>query len=221
MLARYNAADWSALPPNAGEYGEIVIILEEFLALVEKADEVAEIAKMNRDMDKSKEMKLIISQLWFRLSSLVSQARKTGIFLVVALTDVTNDAIGKQASKLKRQMARVVYRMNSAPSSRSLLDIERGSDFANGTVGLPTGEFLVNIEGQVRHGVSFYPQEKKTSTIILSHARYGRRHYPILCWMPFKQNLVSGQRPYRMPLDACHSLLLVKSLHQLINRGSQ
>ncbi|MCP4419737.1 MAG: hypothetical protein GY805_24260 [Chloroflexi bacterium] len=168
VLAQYNVNDWSMLPPTAGEFGEIVIVLEEFLALVEKADEVAELSRMDRDTDKAKEMKLIISQLWFRLSSLVSQARKTGIFLVVALTDVTNDAIGKQATKLKRQMARVVYRMNSAPSSRSLLDIERGSDYAAGTVGFPTGQFLINIEGEVKCGVSFFPRARDIDDFFIS-----------------------------------------------------
>jgi len=168
VLARYNANDWNALPPHAGEYGEIVIVLEEFLALIEKAEEVAKMARMNRDTAVAQDMEMVVSQLWFRLSSLVSQARKTGIFLVVALTDVTNDAIGKQAAKLKRQMARVVYRMNSAPSSRSLLDVERGSDYANGTVGFPTGQFLINTEGQVRHGVAFYPQDSDIDSFLVS-----------------------------------------------------
>lgn len=168
VLARYNANDWNALPAHAGEYGEIVIVLEEFLALIEKAEEVAKLSRLNRDTAVAQDMEMVVSQLWFRLSSLVSQARKTGIFLVVALTDVTNDAIGKQAAKVKRGMARVVYRMNSAPSSRSLLDVERGSDFANGTVGFPTGQFLINIEGQVRHGVAFYPQDSDIDNFLVS-----------------------------------------------------
>lgn len=168
VLARYNTNDWSALPEHAGEYGEIVFVLEEFLAIIEKADEVARLARINKDTAAAQEMEMVVAKLWFRLSSLVSQARKTGIFLVAVFTDATNDAIGKQAAKVKRGMARVVFRMNSAPSSRSLLDIERGSDYANGTVGLPTGEFLVNTNGQVRHGIGFYPQDRDIDNFLVS-----------------------------------------------------
>jgi hypothetical protein len=65
-------------------------------------------------------------------------------------------------------LVKPLFRMNSAPSSRSLLDIERGSDYANGTVGFPTGEFLVNTNGQVRHGVGFYPQDRDIDNFLVS-----------------------------------------------------
>lgn len=89
------------------------------------------------------------------LVNLSSEARKFGIYLALTATDPTERALGGRGMTIRSQMARIVFGMKDADASRKILGSIQG--FPNGSVGLPTGQFVSNIMGKVEHGVAFHP----------------------------------------------------------------
>ena len=151
VLAQYNARNWASLPATAGEGGQIVVAIDEFITMIRAAEIQMTLAKAGDDRETASHYEQLVIQLWSDAFYLISQGRKYGIFLVATLTDPTNDALGKIGSEVKRQCARVAVSMQAAASSRSFL--ESGEDSCD----LPYGRFLYNLGGQSGEAVAFHP----------------------------------------------------------------
>jgi hypothetical protein len=161
VLARYGVGSWSQLPASAGESGELLVAVDEFLTVVGAAREAAELARLSRDADTAKRMVYQVTVMWLRLITLTNEGRKYGIYLALTMTDPTRDAIGEHGMRLRRQMATIGFRMNSAASSRAFLDVSRADGLASGSVGLPNGRFVYNISGEVGTAIGFYPDQSE------------------------------------------------------------
>ena len=157
VLAHYNALSWSQLPASAGQPGELLVAIDEFLTIVGAAQETAELARLERDKDTAKALTYQAAVLWLRLVNLTNEGRKYGIYLAVTMTDPTRDAIGDYGMRLRRQMATIGFRMNSAASSRSFLDVSNADGLASGSVGLSNGRFVYNINGEIGTAIGFFP----------------------------------------------------------------
>ena len=157
VLAHYNALSWSQLPASAGQPGELLVAIDEFLTIVGAARETAELARLERDKDTAKALTYQAAVLWLRLVNLTNEGRKYGIYLAVTMTDPTRDAIGDYGMRLRRQMATIGFRMNSAASSRSFLDVSNADGLASGSVGLSNGRFVYNINGEIGTAIGFFP----------------------------------------------------------------
>jgi hypothetical protein len=161
VLARYGVGSWSQLPASAGESGELLVAVDEFLTVVGAAREAAELARLSRDTDTAKRMAYQVTVMWLRLITLTNEGRKYGIYLALTMTDPTREAIGEHGMRLRRQMATIGFRMNSAASSRAFLDVSRADGLASGSVGLPNGRFVYNINGQTGTAIGFYPDQRE------------------------------------------------------------
>lgn len=157
ILARYGASSWSQLPASAGESGELLIAIDEFLTIVGAAREAAELARLESDTETAKAMAYQATILWLRLITLTNEGRKYGLYLAVTMTDPTREAIGEHGMRLRRQMATIGFRMNSPASSRAFLDVAGADGLASGSAGLPNGRFIYNISGEVGTAIGFYP----------------------------------------------------------------
>ena len=155
VLARYGVASWYLLPPHAGESGEILVAIDEFLAIADAA----------RDIDRAS-----AAAMWSNLAALTSEARKFGIFVAMTFTDPTARALGNRGMTVRDQMARVAFGMKNADASRKILGNARG--FPDGSVGLPTGHFVANVMGQVTRGAGFFPSPLDVANF------FGARHVP-------------------------------------------
>jgi len=163
VLAHYRAKTWRDLPPESGEVGEILIAVDEFLAIILAAEETKRAIAASNGYDSSSERRTAIAEvdhtvyrMWAAANKLASKSRKHGIHLLFTLTDPTAKLLGKEGMALRRQSLAVAFRMGTSAGSRAFLDTSHG-DWAQGSVGLPTGQFLVNVDGQIRHCVSFHP----------------------------------------------------------------
>ncbi|MCA9970672.1 MAG: hypothetical protein KC425_10680, partial [Anaerolineales bacterium] len=163
VLAHYRAKTWRDLPPESGEVGEILIAVDEFLAIILAAEETKRAIAASTGYDSSSERRTAIAEvdhmvyrMWAAANKLASKSRKHGIHLLFTLTDPTAKLLGKEGMALRRQSLAVAFRMGTSAGSRAFLDTSHG-DWAQGSVGLPTGQFLVNVDGQIRHCVSFHP----------------------------------------------------------------
>jgi hypothetical protein len=157
VLARHGARNWSELPASAGESGELLLAIDEFLTVVDAAKEAAELARLSRDAGTARAMLYQVTVMWLRLITLTNEGRKAGIYLALTMTDPTREAIGERGMRLRRQMATIGFRMNSAASSRAFLDVSRADGLASGSVGLANGRFVYNISGEVGTAIGFYP----------------------------------------------------------------
>lgn len=140
VLYRYAANNWSDLPYHVGESGEILVVVDEFLAIISEAD----------DMSKEDE-----GRLWKALIKITNEARKFGMYIALTMTDPTARALGKDGMTVRSQMARMVMTMNEEAASRAILGNSR--DFPYGTVGLPPGQFIATVGGRAQHGAGFFP----------------------------------------------------------------
>jgi hypothetical protein len=168
VLAQYGARNWSDLPAHSasahsGQPGELLVAIDEFLTIVGAATEAAELARLSRDTETAKRMAYQATVMWLRLIALTNEGRKYGIYLAVTMTDPTRDAIGEHGMRLRRQMATLGFRMNSAASSRSFLDVSGADGLASGSVGLANGRFVYNINGEVCTAIGFYPDPAELS----------------------------------------------------------
>ncbi|MBK8128049.1 MAG: hypothetical protein IPK53_03605 [bacterium] len=163
VLARYGARTWRDLPIEIGEAGEILIAVDEFLAIILAAEEMKKAIAASPDFNSNAERRTAIAeidhmvyQMWSAANKLASKSRKHGIHLLMTLTDPTERLLGKEGMSLRRHSLAVAFRMGTSGGSRAFLDTSRG-DYPQGSVGLPTGQFLVNLDGQINRCVSFYP----------------------------------------------------------------
>lgn len=157
VLARHGASSWAQIPAQAGESGELLIAIDEFLTIVGAAREAAELARLASDTETAKNLVYQATMLWLRLLTLTNEGRKYGLYLAVTMTDPTREAIGEHGMRLRRQMATIGFRMNSPASSRAFLDVSGADGLASGSAGLANGRFVYNISGVVGTAVGFFP----------------------------------------------------------------
>ncbi len=77
------------------------------------------------------------------------------MFITVAATEPTKDGLGRQANIVIKQMSRMMYNLESSTASHTVLNVGKGDQFSNGSVGLPLGQFLTNVGGKIQHAVGF------------------------------------------------------------------
>lgn len=186
VLAQYGARNWSELPArnsapahsasahsapaHSGQPGELLVAIDEFLTIIGAATEAAELARLSRDRETAKRMAYQATVMWLRLIALTNEGRKYGIYLAVTMTDPSRDAIGEHGMRLRRQMATLGFRMNSAASSRSFLDVSRADGLPSGSVGLANGRFVYNINGETGTAIGFYPDQTELGHFFDAHS---------------------------------------------------
>jgi hypothetical protein len=168
VLARYGVRRWHELPPHAGEVGELALVIDEYLSITDEAARLAMYKGVGRDEREA--YGIAVQDMWHALKILTREARKFGIYVIVTMTDPTREQLGVGGMALRRQMVAVALRMNSGAASRAFVDLPTGSEFAQGTVGLPTGEFLCNVAGKIVHAAGFYPQPEQVAALLAARA---------------------------------------------------
>ena len=158
ILSRYAARNWHQLPSHAGQPGEFMVVIDEFLALV---------------LDAQLRDKAAGEQMWLSLLNLTQEARKFGIYVAVTVTDPTADALGKYGMVVRRQMGRIALSMGNAAASRQFIEVGKDEGWPRGTVGLPMGQFLGRVRGPLDHGVGFRPSPEQMSQYL------ARRNPPV------------------------------------------
>ncbi len=172
VLSAYNVPNWYQLPARTGQPGEILIVIDEFLDIIKAAEQIVSQAQLEQDSDRIRFIQHQVKTMWHRMLTITAKARKFGICLNITLTDPTRELIGAEGMSLRRQMAKIAFRMASAASSRSILEADKIDGFPKGSVGMPTGHFVYNIDGNIGHGVGFYPSAADIQTFFRS------RHVP-------------------------------------------
>ncbi len=180
VLAQWNAKNWRELPPQANEAGEMLIAVDEFLAIILAAGGVKRAIMASQEYGSTSERRTAVAEvdhmvytLWSAAGTLASKSRKHGIHLLLTLTDPTADLLGKDGMMLRRQSVAIGFRMNSADGSRKFVGVDgRNDGYPQGTVGLPTGQFLVNMDGVVHRCVSFYPSPADIQAFVQARAPF-------------------------------------------------
>jgi hypothetical protein len=140
VLRSYAANNWGELPINAGESAEVLVVVDEFLAIISEADNI---------------VKADEERMWRALIKITNEARKFGMYIGLTMTDPTARALGNYGMTVRSQMARMIMTMHEEAASRAVLGNAR--DFPYGTVGLPVGQFIATVGGRAQHGVGFHP----------------------------------------------------------------
>ncbi len=150
VLARYGVRSWHDLPHTAGESGEILIAIDEFLGLIGAA----------KSLDKQ-----TARGMWRCLIDVTSEARKFGIYLLLTATDPTGRAMSESGLTVRDQMARMVFGMKNPDASRKIIG-QRLSDWPDGSTDLPPGQFLSVINGRATHGRAFHPSGEQIRSFL-------------------------------------------------------
>lgn len=154
VLSRYAVRNWHQLPSHAGQPGEFMVVIDEFLALV---------------LDAQLRDKAQGEQMWLSLLNLTQEARKFGIYVTVTVTDPTTDALGKYGMVVRRQMGRIALSMGNAAASRQFIEVGKDEGWARGSVGMPMGQFLSRVRGPLEHGVGFRPSPEQMRQYLSRH----------------------------------------------------
>jgi hypothetical protein len=152
VLRRYAASNWSGLPSYAGESPEVLVMIDEFLAIISEAGGLA------KDDEE---------RMWNALIQITNEARKFGMYVGLTMTDPTGRNLGKTGMTVRSQMARMVLTMNEEAASRAILGNAR--DFPYGTVGLPIGQFIATVGGRAQRGVGFHPSPTDVKAYFDNH----------------------------------------------------
>lgn len=145
VLRQYTVHNWLQLPPHSGQPGEVMVAIDEFLHVVDEADEV----EPN-----------LGHKMWFALKRLTNEGGKYGISVAVTVTNPTAKELGADGMTVRSQMGRIAFRMKGAAASRTFLDVGQ-RELPNGTVGLPVGAFAAAFDGPIRQAVSFRPSAQQ------------------------------------------------------------
>lgn len=125
-----------------GEAGQLVVAVDEFLALATMGG-----TTVHRSMMQN-------------VASLTSQAGKFGIGLVLAATDPRREALGSMGYLAIKQCARMAFGFNDRGSSRSVL----GDDAA---YNLPQGVFIYeDTTGRRHRGAAFHPSVRDVRALL-------------------------------------------------------
>lgn len=133
VLDRLGVSTWSRLPASAGETGERLLVIDEFLTLARSGT--------SADGGTSMMEKLVL---------LTSEGRKYGFRVLLTATDPTLKALGPEGLVIRGQCARIVFSLEDDGPSKAIL----GNTAA---VGLPPGHFIAKIGGAPQRGVAFEP----------------------------------------------------------------
>jgi hypothetical protein len=154
VLDRYGVSNWHQLPRIAGQPGEFMVVIDEFLALVNIVQ---------------RQDKKVGESMWYSLIDLTNEARKFGVYITLTVTDPTARALGDAGMQLRDQMGRVALSMGNAAASRVFLDAEKDDGWPKGSLGLPQGQFLGRVRHTLDHGVGFYPTKQQMSQYLSQH----------------------------------------------------
>jgi hypothetical protein len=176
VLAQFGAATWRDLPAGINERSEILIAIDEFLAIILSAGELRKAIMASPQYNSAAERRAaadevthMVYTMWAAANKLASKSRKHGIHLLLSLTDPTKDLLGAEGMALRRQSLAVAFRMGTGAGSRAFLDTSHG-EYPAGSVGLPAGQFLVNVDGQISRCVSFFPSDQDITQFIQARA---------------------------------------------------
>lgn len=156
ILSQYGVSSWYELPPHAGQPGEFLIAIDEFLNMVATV----------RKSPLYKGTKLD-DHFWLQLLRVTSRARKYGIFLGLTMTEPTQRLLGDDGMTVRGQMSRLGFHMDNAAASFSILD--RPRNFPNGSTGLPMGQFVASVNGQTTQTIAFRPSKSQVKDFLLNH----------------------------------------------------
>jgi hypothetical protein len=162
VLAQYRVTDWRQLPVGV-DGGPILIAIDELLGIILSAEDMKLQIKADIRLT-ANERKMAMAQfdrtiglIWSGLNQIASMYGKHGIHIAATLTDPTAGLIGDVGMAFRRQCAAMAFKMQSAPSSREFLNVDSRDNFPRGSVGLPTGQFIASINGDVVKCAAFYP----------------------------------------------------------------
>lgn len=162
VLAQYRVTDWRQLPPGA-DSGPILIAIDELLGIILSAEDLKLQIRADQRLT-ANERKMAMAQydrtiglIWSGLNQIASMYGKHGIHIAATLTDPTASLIGDVGMAFRRQCAALAFKMQSASSSREFLNVDSRDNFPRGSVGLPTGQFIASIDGEVSKCAAFYP----------------------------------------------------------------
>lgn len=172
VLAQFGANTWRDLPSGINERSEILIAIDEFLAIILSAGELRKAIMASSQYNSVAERRAaadevthMVYTMWASANKLASKSRKHGVHLLLSLTDPTKDLLGAEGMALRRQSLAVAFRMGTGAGSRAFLDTSHG-EYPTGSVGLPAGQFLVNVDGQISRCVSFFPSDQDITQFI-------------------------------------------------------
>jgi hypothetical protein len=164
VLQEANVKSWYMLPAGKRHSSEIALVIDEFLTIVTEAQFV--IRDKTLDIEERNYWDSIVLNIWRCLKRITNEARKFGMYVILTMTDPTERAIGEHGMIVRSQMVRLAFRMNDAGASRTILGTPKGSMFPNGSVGLPTGEFLFMHSGGLKHGIGFHPTDDELDRLL-------------------------------------------------------
>jgi len=177
VLAAWNANTWRDLPPEAGESGELLIVVDEFLAVILAADEMKQAIRASRQYASQAEKRTAVEEidhrvyrLWYAANRIASKNRKHGIHLLLSLTDPTGALLGDYGMALRRQCLAIAFRMRIADGSRKFLGVSSRDGYPQGSVGLPTGQYLANLGSEIHRCVSFFPSSADIRQFVQTRA---------------------------------------------------
>ena len=201
VLAQYRVTDWRQLPSGA-DGGPILIAIDELLGIILSAEDLKLQIKADQSLT-TNERKMAMAQfdrmvglVWSGLNQISSMYGKHGIHIAATLTDPTASLIGDVGMAFRRQCAAMAFKMQSASSSREFLNVDSRDNFPRGSVGLPTGQFIASINGDVVKCAAFYPSPQDVG-------QFSDMKRPFIIPSPLPQ-LISGglQRPELLSLGA-------------------
>lgn len=146
ILAEHGVSTWNRLPSGIDDGAEVVIVIDEFLAL-------ARSRMIDPDMQKLMMESAIV---------LTSEARKFGIRLLITVTSPGRRALGDEGLTIRDQCARISLALKDKATSHAFM----GDSSA---MGLPEGHFIANVSGRVHKGVAFCPTERDIEGYLLGH----------------------------------------------------
>ena len=184
VLRRHNAASWRQLPLTAGESGEILLFIDEFLTLV-KAGSLWKLQIRQEQgyspaerRERMARVDYLVDLMWAGLNNIASVNRKHGIHLAVTMTDPTESVLGAYGMELRRQCVRLAFPMESAAASRAFLEVGKDEGYPRGSVGLPVGQFIAAFAGQIVQAATFHPSPGDVSRF--THSKLpGIRPFPL------------------------------------------
>lgn len=153
VLKRYQKYTWAQIPSYAGQPGDIVVAIDEFLHIADAANKVES---------------GLSSAMWSSLKRLTNEGGKYGISIALTVTNPTARALGDEGMLVRAQMGRVAFVMGGAAASRTFLDIGQ-KELPNGTVGFPVGAFAAALDGPLCQAVSFRPSPAQVAAYLSAH----------------------------------------------------
>lgn len=150
ILQRENVSTWSRLPNHEQLGSEIVIVIDEFLAIARSRSATPDVMKAMFDS-------III---------LTSEGRKFGMRFIVTATSPSRRALGDEGMIMRDQLSRISFRLKDKAVSHGFLGHEMAAL-------LPEDQFVADVGKQgVVQGLAFRPSEEQIIELL---AKRGHR----------------------------------------------